>query len=469
MLKINIGSNFLGTGYQIVLQIALLPIVFNALGPEAYGLVGLFTILANVFSLLDLGMSPALGRELSRLSAIQNSGARMRRTISTLEIVCGGLALVIGTVLFTSSEFFGRYWITDTTLPLPVVSNCLSWMALQIAFQFMMCFYSSGLTGLQKIVRLNVLQSILQTFRAAAVVALLYTAPQWLDLTLIEQFFILNAAISGVALILIATSLYRALPENGDTTMKAGFFLTVLNRFHVECFQTCWRYAAGMTATMAVVMLLTQLDKIVLSKVLSLEQFGFYSIASGIAITMAKPAPLIFSAVLPRFTQLVALDDTAALKKTYLKSVRLTAWIVLPVAGTVILFSGPLFDIYLNHNTNAGAIASLASVLIMGYSLHSLTYMPYALSLAYGWTRYGFIISVAACIFLLPIILFCALQFGAIGAAYGWLILNIGYLIFSIRYLHKHILPELYPKFYSASLIPACLFIFMIFAYFISS
>ncbi len=468
MLKINIGSNFLGAGYQIVLQIVLLPIVFNALGPEAYGLVGLFTILTNVFSLLDLGMSPALGRELSRLSAIENSGARMRRTITTLEIVCGGLALVIGTVLFSSSEFVGRYWIKDTTLPLPIVSSCLSWMALQIAFQFMMSFYSSGLTGLQKIVRLNILQSTLQTIRAAAVVALLYAAPKWLDLTLIEQFFILNAMISGVGLILIAISLYGALPENGDTAMQAGSFWNVMNRFHVECFQTCWRYAAGMTATMAVVMLLTQLDKIVLSKVLSLEQFGFYSIASGIAITMAKPAPLVFSAVLPRFTQLVAVHDTAALGKTYLQSVRLTAWIVLPVAGMVIFFSGPLFDLYLNHNTHAGVIAALASVLIMGYSLHSLTYMPYALSLAYGWTRYGFNISLVACIFLLPIILFCALQFGAIGAAYGWLILNIGYLIFSIRYLHKHILPELYAEFYVANLIPGCLFILMIFAYFMS-
>jgi len=467
VLKINIGSNFLGAGYQVVLQIVLLPIVFNALGSEAYGLVGIFAVLTNVFSLLDLGMSPALGRELSRLSAIQNSGGRMRQTISTLEIVCGTLAFLIGVVLYFGSSLVGQYWITDTTLPLPVVSGCLSWMGLQVAFQFMTSFYNSGLTGLQKIVLLNVLQSILQTVRAAAVVALLYTAPQWFGLTLIEQFFILNAVISGVTLILTAIALYGVLPERGGASAPAGLFGSVLNRFHAECFQACWRYAAGMTATMAVVMLLTQMDKLVLSKVLSLEQFGIYSIASGIAIAMTRPAPLIFSAVLPRFTQLVALDDTATLGRTYLKSIRLIAWIVLPAAGVVILFSDPLFNLYLNHNPNAGTIAALASVLIMGYSLHSLTYMPYALSLAYGWTRYGFNISLVACIFALPIILFGALQYGATGAAYGWLILSIGYLIFSIRYLHKRLLPELYPQFYAASVIPACLFILLISVYFI--
>lgn len=468
MLKINIGSNFLGAGYQVLLQFALLPIILNALGAEAYGLVGLFTVLSSLFSLLDFGISPALGRELSRLSAIPNSGESMRQTVSTLEMICGAITLLIGIVLFFGSDLVARYWITETTIPLPVVACCLSWMGLQVAFQFMTSFYNSGLLGLQKIVLSNILQSILQTVRAAAVIALLMIAPQWWNMRLVEQFFFLNASMSGLMLIVVAVSLYHVLPEHELKNVAGiGLITKILRRFNVERLRACWRYAAGMTATMMVVMLLTQLDKMVLSKVLSLELFGFYTIASSIAMAIVRPAPLIFSAALPRFTQLVELNDTEKLGKTYLKLIRLSAWIVLPAAGMIILFSEQLFNLYLNNAPGAGIIAALASILIMGYSLHSLTYMPYALSLAYGWTRYGFNISLVACIFTLPIILFGAIKYGATGAAYGWLILNIGYLIFSIRYLHKKILPKLYLQFYKAFAIPAGIFILLILAYFI--
>ncbi|HPL67572.1 MAG TPA: oligosaccharide flippase family protein [Smithellaceae bacterium] len=468
MLKINIGSNFLGAGYQVLLQFALLPFVLNALGAEAYGLVGLFTVLSSLFSLLDFGISPALGRELSRLSAIPNSGEIMRQTVSTLEMICGAIALLIGIVLFFGSDLVARHWIPETTIPLPVVAGCLSWMGLQVAFQFMTSFYNSGLLGLQKIVLSNILQAALQTIRAAAVIVLLMTAPQWWNMRLVEQFFFLNAFMSGLMLIVVAASLYNVLPTREVKNVAgAGFITHIVRRFNVERLRACWRYAAGITATMAVVMLLTQLDKIVLSKILSLELFGFYSIASSIAIAIAKPAPLIFSAVLPRFTQLVALDDTAKLEETYLKAIRLSAWIVLPIAGIIILFSEHLFCLYLNNNPSASQIAALASILMMGYSLHSLTYVPYALSLAYGWTRYGLNISVVAVIFALPVILYCAVRYGATGAAYGWLILNIGYLIFSIRYLHKNILPSLYFKFYAACRIPAALFLLLILVYYV--
>jgi hypothetical protein len=93
--------------------------------------------------------------------------------------------------------------------------------------------------------------------------------------------------------------------------------------------------------------------------------------------------------------------------------------------------------------------------------------MPYALSLAYGWTRYGFNISLVASVFLVPIILFGAINYGALGAAYAWLFLNTCYLVFSIRYLHKKILPEIYITFYKEITFPSCIFSLLVFIYFL--
>jgi O-antigen/teichoic acid export membrane protein len=224
-----------------------------------------------------------------------------------------------------------------------------------------------------------------------------------------------------------------------------------------------------MTATTIVVMLLTQLDKIILTKVLSLEAFGIYTIAATVSMAITKPAHLVFSATLPRFTQLVSLNDFAQLESTYLKSIKLIAWVILPVSGLVILFSDLLFNLYLHGQQDYKSVAELSAILLIGNSLHSLTYMPYALSLAHGWTRYGLNISLAASIFIVPLIFIGAINYGAIGAAYAWLILNIGYLVFSIRYLHKKILPNLYWAFYKSILSPSALFLLFVAFYFLTN
>ncbi|CAG0963111.1 hypothetical protein MTYP_00839 [Methylophilaceae bacterium] len=467
LLKINIGSNFLGAAYLIFLQFALLPIILRAVGTEAYGLIGVFTILVTLFGLLDMGMSPALSRELSRLSAQPDAGRAMQLTVSTLEILAGTIAILIGTVLFFASDFFSMNWLGNSKIPQSIVANCLAWMALQSALQFMNSFYNSGLQGLQRIVLLNLLQAVVQTLRAIAVIGLMFLDPPLLNLSLIEKFFALNVLMSLIGLFLTALFLYRTLaafkPNNFEIDRKSLF-----QRFSMERLRACWRYAAGMTATTMVVMLLTQLDKVILSNVLSLEAFGIYTIAATVAMAITKPAPLVFSAILPRFTQLVALNDLVQLKATYLKAVLLIAWIILPISGVVILFSEQIFNLYLHGQQDYKKVAELAAILIVGNALHSLTYMPYALSLANGWTRYGLNISIVASIFLVPLIFFSALNFGAIGAAYAWLILNIGYLIFSIRYLHKSLLPEMYSAFYKTIALPGVLFMLFVAIYFLN-
>jgi len=115
-------------------------------------------------------------------------------------------------------------------------------MGLQVAFQFMTSFYNSGLLGLQKIVLSNILQSILQTIRAAAVIALLMIAPQWWTMRLVEQFFFLNASMSGLMLIVVAASLYHVLPEH-ELKMLRGSVLSP--RFSVVLMLSAFGRAGG--------------------------------------------------------------------------------------------------------------------------------------------------------------------------------------------------------------------------------
>ena len=78
-LRRNIVASYAGQGYVTLLSIAALPFYLRALGAEAYGLVGFFSMLQAWFMLLDIGLTPTLSRETARfhggaLSAVDYRG-----------------------------------------------------------------------------------------------------------------------------------------------------------------------------------------------------------------------------------------------------------------------------------------------------------------------------------------------------------------------------------------------------------
>ena len=56
MLRTNILANLIGNGWIALLTLVATPIQIHLLGVEAYGLVGLITVLQIVFATLDLGL-----------------------------------------------------------------------------------------------------------------------------------------------------------------------------------------------------------------------------------------------------------------------------------------------------------------------------------------------------------------------------------------------------------------------------
>ncbi len=441
MLKNNIIANFLGTGYGVLLQFAMLPVTLHYLGPQAYGLVGVYATILAILALLDLGLSPALGRELARLSVLPNGNSLMRHTVTTLEIICLGAAISAGLFIWFGAPFLAKYWFTKSSLSIDLVSGCLQWMGVQSAFQFLTGYYNSGLVGMQRIVLSNGIAASTQTLRTIALLWLLMTNPQ------IESYFMLQAAMSLITLIATGYALYYALPKDEkleniqlNQYAKLGFLQKLANRYNHERFIACRRFAAGMAATTLSTLALTQLDKVILSKMLSLEDFGYYTIAGSIAGMLAKPAGLVFGAALPRMTQLATSGDTATLTSIYLKSSSLVSWMVLPAAGVLAGFSLPLLNLYLQNANSAFYIAPLVSILAIGTAFHSVMYIPYGVTLAYGWTRFGINICIASSIALVPLIIYGTLQYGAKGGASAWLLLSMLYVFVFSYYIHRHCL-----------------------------
>ena len=78
LLKKNIVSNYVGQTYVACVNIAFVPVYVNYIGAEAYGLVGFYAMLQSWFSLLDMGLSPTLGREAARHSVSMRPSSQIR-------------------------------------------------------------------------------------------------------------------------------------------------------------------------------------------------------------------------------------------------------------------------------------------------------------------------------------------------------------------------------------------------------
>ncbi len=429
----NIIANFAGKAWKGIFGLAFVPIYIQLMGVEVFGLIGIFLSLSALFDLLDMGLSTTLNRELSRLSVAENSAQESRNLVRTFEVVYWGIGIVIGIAVIILAPLLAKYWINSTSISSETIEHALLIMGMLLAAQWPNAIYSGGLKGLQRQVGLNVIKSVSVTVRhGGAVLVLLYVSPS------ILSFFLWQAFVALLTTIVLAIWLWKSLPKS-EHRSKFDKNLLVKN----------WKFASGMIGISLVTVILTQLDKIILSKMLTLEMFGYYMLALSVANTVRGLVIPIFSALFPKFTQLVASAEESNLIALYHKSCQLMSVFVLPVAITIAVFAKEILTLWLGGTMAAQNSHQILTLLIIGTALNALMILPFALQLAYGWTKLAIYKNVVAIIFLVPLIVWMVQMYQGIGAAWAWIILNLAYLIFEVPIMHRRLLKGEMGKWYS--------------------
>jgi O-antigen/teichoic acid export membrane protein len=186
----------------------------------------------------------------------------------------------------------------------------------------------------------------------------------------------------------------------------------------------------------------------ILSKMLTLENFGYYNLAGTVASGVTIVTSPIFSSVYPRFSQLVAQGEEVKLTVLYHKISQLLSLLVIPLSVTLSIFSKDVLLLWTGSPEIAEKTYLLVSILTISTSLHSLMNVPYALQLAYGWTKLAFYINVVAIGLLIPLMLSLTSYYSAVGAAVVWIILTSGYILIGIPLMHSRLLKREMFKWY---------------------
>lgn len=418
-------ANAAGSGWALLVSLAAVPFYIRFLGIEAYGVIGVFLSLTAIFSLLDLGLRATLNRRLAQLSVQPDTAREMRDLLRTLEIIYWGIGIAIGLSVALMAPIVAAYWIKPQQISIDTAGRALTMIGFVIACQWPLALYSGGMMGLQRQVALNVTASIFATVRSLGAVLVLWQIAPTLD-ALFAWFIITSLTETLVT----AALLWHGLPA---APARA--------RFQWKQLAGLWRFAAGMTGISMLAVILTQLDKVILSSALTLEAFGYYTLAWRVAAALYSLSGPINTAFFPRFSQLAVSGDQRELARLYHRGCQLTSAVLLPVAVVLALYAHDFLYLWTTDSRIAVQSGAVLSVLAVGTALNGLMGLPAVLQFAHGWTRLVFIFNSVAVLVLAPMIYLMSVRYGGVGAAWVWLTLNLAYVLLMLRIMHRKLLP----------------------------
>ena len=110
--------------------LAFVPIYIRYLGVEAWGLVGFMSMLQAWLTLLDMGLSPTLSREMARFQAGAHSAQSIRDLLRSMEVIYGGVAVAVVGTVWLIAPWVAVHWLSATQLPVTSVAQAIGMMGL---------------------------------------------------------------------------------------------------------------------------------------------------------------------------------------------------------------------------------------------------------------------------------------------------------------------------------------------------
>lgn len=421
-LKIAVCANYIGQGYVAFIVIAFVPYIVKRLGPEGYGLVGFFTMLQGWMLLLDVGLSNTVTREAARSTIDISSRALFSKILKTVMLWFGSIAIAIAISVFLLAPYIVKYWLKSEGIPFNELSNAIKIIGVAIACRFLLGPLRGILIGQNKQVLANALNMFFSTLKFIIVIPVLDTFGSTVTIYFKHQLF---SMLLELILYIILTIKSFVISEK-YLPLEAS-----------KCINNVWKFALSIAFTNGAWIIFTQLDKVILSKYLSLKEFGYYSLAIVAANGLNLINGPISQAILPRMSRLFIEGKIEDLFETYHKATQIVAIIIAP--SSIVLAFNAEHILYLW--TGDFLISQNASNILFWYALGNgilaMVAFPYYLQYAHGNLKLHVQGNIIYLFVVIPALVVACIRWGAVGAGIVWLTFNTMYLIGFTWIVHR--------------------------------
>lgn len=413
--------------YSALIGILLMPWYLRLMGSEAFGLIGLYILIQSTLPLLELGFTQSLSREMSRFKAGVLSSNEAWGRLKSIEVLLGGLALVVILLSGLASEWLSQEWLNVVSLDRESVAISIVIMALATGARWFAGIYRSSLVGLEHQLSVNVVTALLATIRFAGVLpVLVYISAEPVS------FFCFQAAVSGLELLFFRRAIYKVLPVCSASVTA-----------NLNSLRKMWPIAGSMGFLGFMWIMITQIDKLVLSNTLRLDEYGYFTLA----VMLANSAQILITpfnqVIQPRMTIMAESNHGENLSKLYRLSTQFATALFMALGATLSFFSVPLLLVW----TGDEVATDIAAPILFWYgftnALVGVSLLPFMLQFAFGYLRLHVIGNLVLLLTLLPTLIYSAIEYGAVGVGITLVVYRLIYLLLWVPLIHKRLLPEI--------------------------
>ena len=391
----------------MAVNLIAMPFYLHFMGVEAYGLVGFYATLQAVSQVLDLGLAPTMNREIARTTE--------RRSVATLLHTLGLIylcaAVLLATLAVLGAPWIGQHWLSSEQLDRDTVVQAVMLMGVNLACRWPVSLYQAVLIGSDRLAASSAVGMVVNLSGCLVTILVLARVSPT-----IQAFFLVQAGMGFVQALILRSLAWRVVGATGA-------------RFDVQSLQRVWKFSAGMGGIAITSLVFTQLDKVLLSKLLDLKGFGYYMLAVLVVGGMQVFVSPAFNTIYPRFAWLAARAQFDELSRLYSLGTALLSAVLFPAALTLAFHAHGILTIWTGSTEVADRVAPLVGLLAVGSALNGIMHFPYALQLAYGLTRLPLSINIGLLILLAPMTVLLARGYGAMGGALAWVIVEAVYTV----------------------------------------
>ncbi len=421
----NILANY---GNRIVGLLSLYlftPFYIRLVGIEAYGVISFFTLVYGVITFADAGITSAMDREFAK----SYPDSYKLSLLKVFEKIYLAICLTICLTLVVFAKPIAAGWLNSDTIPQEQLVLYTRLIGLSASLQLMPMVYIGAMMGLQKQVRVSVIQSFWSLSKALGAILLLSTVKA--DLLI---FFSWQIFCNLIFVFIARQGLMSALTVGADSqTLK---FSNVPR--HI------WQYIGGMFFLSTLTAISVQLDKIVTSKLFTLEKFGYYSLLSlftQIPLLIATPVVLAF---FPAMNRHISEGRKEKLYEPFKRFSTLISCLIFPACSLLIISGLDLFKLIFRKSDFNSEIEIMMQYAMIQISIASvflaLQQIMFYFLLANGKTRYSIAQGIAHIILMVPALYFSIQKYDLMGVGIPLLVLNAAGFLYLLMILKNSFL-----------------------------
>lgn len=380
----------LSNGIRAIFQILQLMVLARYLTSEDFGLVAIVMVVIGFSQLfMDMGVSNAIIHK----QAITES---QLDSLYWLNVFSGTFLTLI---VYLTSPFIAQFYNAIKIIPLLQI----------LSFSFVISSFGNQYRVLlRKDLKFDVLAKIDITATFISFLCAIILAIGNFGAFSLVYAFLLNTAVSNIILLIMGFKFHR--PK------------FIFKYVEVKSFLTFGLYQIGQNS---IIYLNSQVDIILIGKLLGPEVLGLYSLTKQLVMRPAQLInPIITNVTFPVMSKVQ--DDTVKLKSIYLKIINYISSMNFPLYMLIIILAEPIVLLVLGKKWGDAII--IFQILGTYAMLRSTTSPAGSLLLSKGRADIGFWWSLSE-LFILLIIIYYSSSYGIIGITIGILIFQILYLL----------------------------------------